>query len=57
MVRLKEELSSFVLFYCKFQFHYGTIKRNNTNITNNRTTTFQFHYGTIKRMSILLDLM
>jgi len=27
MVRLKEQAIAFVIFPCSFQFHYGTIKR------------------------------
>ena len=33
----------------KFQFHYGTIKRNSANWQIAQMNKFQFHYGTIKR--------
>ena len=32
-----------------FQFHYGTIKRQNLEIAGKQLSKFQFHYGTIKR--------
>ena len=39
-----------------FQFHYGTIKREQGVINAMQSVVFQFHYGTIKRnISALLN--
>ena len=37
-----------------FQFHYGTIKRNNSGANNPLQMLFQFHYGTIKSITRLV---
>ena len=49
MVRLKELHRGGYQLSGRFQFHYGTIKRVNTNISVLDQQIFQFHYGTIKR--------
>ena len=49
MVRLKAELAGKGINSVKFQFHYGTIKRNKQLTPTSVRVVFQFHYGTIKR--------
>mgnify|MGYP006927876883 CR=1 FL=1 len=49
MVRLKEGKDSIQLLRSVFQFHYGTIKRQDAEQVDSLVSLFQFHYGTIKR--------
>ena len=50
MVRLKAQLAlQKAEKDYKFQFHYGTIKRDDTPDNIAGMPVFQFHYGTIKR--------
>ncbi len=50
MVRLKEHAKLInAVIRQLFQFHYGTIKREDLFYYDKEKLTFQFHYGTIKR--------
>ena len=51
MVRLKEFGLFFFIFFVRFQFHYGTIKRLMSLFFLVFILSFQFHYGTIKSMN------
>ena len=53
MVRLKVwNKAPQVLTQMKFQFHYGTIKREAQALGTGTSMLFQFHYGTIKRGTV-----
>ena len=51
MVRLKAGPDNMWQGIYRFQFHYGTIKRQGRIPQWLPEPTFQFHYGTIKSMS------
>ena len=53
MVRLKGSMKKAIKLYNQFQFHYGTIKSQRSDIVAHLEARFQFHYGTIKRRSVL----
>ena len=48
MVRLKDLGGHNTNVNIKFQFHYGTIKRDGKHDKKTAVILFQFHYGTIK---------
>ena len=52
MVRLKEKSEASAKAALEFQFHYGTIKSQRSDIVAHLEARFQFHYGTIKRLAV-----
>ena len=56
MVRLKENCCYDNFDDFQFQFHYGTIKRQQIQAHWGVNVRFQFHYGTIKSDTGLSDL-
>jgi len=49
MVRLKAALSVFICACTSsFQFHYGSVKRKDSDTTRLASKVFQFHYGSVK---------
>ena len=57
MVRLKEGSVVKVVGVAGFQFQYGSIKRDLSQVLTVGNTSFQFQYGSIKSGFLILYLL